>query len=302
MKVFIKLKKLKSLVTGGAGFIGSHLVDELIRMKHKVVVIDNEYSNNHEQFYWNKNSENYNYDIRDYGKTRNLYNNVDYVFHLAAQSRIQPSILNPPETISINSFGTATVLECAKEAKVKRLVYSSSSSAYGNNPYPNVETQKNDCLNPYALSKVNGENLCKIYTNLFGLQTIILRYFNVYGERQPSKGPYAPVIGKFLRQYLESKPLTIVGSGEQRRDFTYVKDIVNANVMAAIYSRNKKNFGEVYNVGSGINFSINEVAKMISNNVVNVSTREGESNITLADTKNIAFLFMETEIPSKRMA
>ncbi len=151
---------MKSLVTGGAGFIGSNLVDKLIELGHDVIVIDNESAESNEQFYWNDKAQNYKYDIRDYENTRPLYDGVDYVFHLAAESRIQPAIENPINAISLNSVGTCTILQCAREAEVKRVIYSSTSSGYGMNPYPNVETQPDDCLNPYSVSKVNGEKLC----------------------------------------------------------------------------------------------------------------------------------------------
>ena len=278
---------MKSLVTGGAGFIGSNLVDALLDMGHEVVVIDNEYSDAHDHLYWNDDADNHRYDIRDYENTRPLYDGVDYVFHLAAEARIQPAILNPIGAISINSVGTCTVLQCAREAKVKKLMYSSTSAAYGMNSQPNIETQPDDCLNPYSVSKVNGEKLCKMYTDLFGLDTVIFRYFNVYGERQPVRGQYAPVIGIFLRQLASGELLTIVGDGQQRRDFTYVKDIVNANIMAAISNADKEAYGQVYNVGSGINYSINEVASMISKDVKHISPRVGEARISLANVDKI---------------
>ena len=278
---------MKSLVTGGAGFIGSNLVDGLLSLGHEVIVIDNEYSDAHDHFYWNEYTENYKYDIRDYEKTRPLYDGVDYVFHIAAEARIQPAILNPVEAISINSVGTCTVLQCAREAGVKRLMYSSTSAGYGMNPQPNVETQPDDCLNPYSISKVNGEKLCKMYTDLFNLDTVIFRYFNVYGERQPIRGQYAPVIGIFLRQLEAGQPLTIVGDGEQRRDFTYVKDIVNANIMAALSNADKEAYGQVYNVGSGVNYSVNEVAEMISNKIKYIPPRLGEARISLANVDKI---------------
>ena len=278
---------MKSLVTGGAGFIGSNLIDELVKMGHDVVVIDNEYSDAHDHFYWNHNTRNYKFDIRDYEKTRPLYDGVDYVFHIAAEARIQPAILNPVGAISINSVGTCTVLQCAREAGVKKLMYSSTSAGYGMNPQPNVETQPDDCLNPYSISKVNGEKLCKMYTDLFNLDTVIFRYFNVYGERQPVRGQYAPVIGIFLRQLAAGEPLTIVGDGEQRRDFTYVKDIVNANIMAALSNADKEAYGQVYNVGSGENHSVNEVAAMISDDVKYIPSRLGEARISLANVDKI---------------
>ena len=278
---------MKSLVTGGAGFIGSNLVDELIKLGHDVVVIDNEYSDAHDHFYWNHNTKNYKFDIRDYENTRPLYDGVDYVFHIAAEARIQPAILNTVGAISINSVGTCTVLQCAREAGVKKLMYSSTSAGYGMNPQPNVETQPDDCLNPYSVSKVNGEKLCKMYTDLFDLDTVIFRYFNAYGERQPVRGQYAPVIGIFLRQLAAGESLTIVGDGEQRRDFTYVKDIVNANIMAAISNADKEAYGQVYNVGSGVNYSVNEVAAMISDDVKYIPPRLGEARISLANVDKI---------------
>ncbi len=282
---------MKSLVTGGAGFIGSNLVDRLIEMGHEVIVIDNEHSDAHDQFYWNDKAQNCKYDICDYEKTRPLYDGVDYVFHIAAEARIQPAIENPIEAVSINSVGTVTVLQCAREAGIKRLMYSSTSSAYGMNETPNVETQPDDCLNPYSVSKVNGEKLCKMYTDLFGLPTICFRYFNVYGERQPLRGQYAPVIGIFLRQKAAGEPLTIVGDGEQRRDFTHVSDVVNANIMAAISNPETSAFGQVYNVGTGKNHSVNEIAKQISNYTVNIPPRIGESRITLANNEKLKKTF-----------
>ena len=276
----------KSLVTGGAGFIGSNLVDQLIEIGHKVIVIDNEYSDAHEQFYYNDKAEYHNFDIRD-AATRSLYDDVDYVFHIAAEARIGPSIENPIEAVSINSVGTCTVLQYAREAGVKRVVYSSTSSAYGLQEPPHVEALPDDCLNPYSVSKINGEKLCTMYTNLFGLETIIFRYFNVYGNRQPLKGQYAPVIGIFLRQLDREEQLTIVGDGEQRRDFVNVLDVVNANILAATKKLDKDAFGQVYNVGTGKNYSVNEIASFISDNTINIDARPGEANITLAHISRI---------------
>jgi UDP-glucose 4-epimerase len=281
----------KSLVTGGAGFIGSNLVDRLFEMGHEVVVIDNEYSDAHDQFYWNDKAQNYKYDIRDYENTRPLYDGVDYVFHIAAEARIQPAIENPIEAVSINSVGTVTVLQCAREAGVKRVMYSSTSSGYGTNQTPNIETQPDDCLNPYSVSKVNGEKLCKMYTSLYGLQTVCFRYFNVYGERQPLRGQYAPVIGIFLRQRAAGEPLTIVGDGNQRRDFTYVGDVVNANIMAAISNPDSEAFGQVYNVGTGNNYSINQIARMFDHETVHIDPRPGETRLSLANNQKLRKTF-----------
>jgi UDP-glucose 4-epimerase len=254
-------------------------------------VIDNESSEAHENFYLNESAKNYKLDIRDYEKTRPLYEGIDYVFHIAAESSIQPSIENPVNAVSINSFGTATVLQCAREAGVKRVMYSSTSSAYGRNAVPNIETQLDDCLNPYSVSKVSGEKLCSMYTELFGLNTVIFRYFNVYGERQPSKGQYAPVIGIFLKQAKNSTPVTIVGDGEQRRDFVHVSDVVTANILAATVEVEQDAFGEVYNIGNGINYSVNEIANLISAEQVTLPPRTGEAIETLADSSKFQTLF-----------
>ena len=282
---------MRSLVTGGAGFIGSHIVDALLDLGHEVVVIDNEYSDVHVQFYWNDRAENHKYDIRDYENTRPLYEGVDYVFHTAAEARIQPAILNPIEAVSINSVGTVTVLQCAREAGVKKVMYSSTSSAYGFNSSPNSEDQPEDCLNPYSVSKVSGEKLCSMYTDLFDLKTVIFRYFNVYGERSPLRGQYAPVIGIFLRQRGDGESLTIVGDGEQRRDFTHVSDVVQANILAALTYVDEGSYGQVYNVGNGVNYSINQIADAISDNQVNIPPRIGESRITLANNAKLKNTF-----------
>ena len=282
---------MKSLVTGGAGFIGSHLVDKLLEMGHEVIVIDNESAESNEEFYWNDKAQNYKYDIRDYEKTRPLYDGVDYVFHTAAEARIQPAILNPIEAVSVNCVGTVTVLQCAREAGVRKVIYSSTSSGYGFNEPPNEETQRDDCLNPYSVSKVSGEKLCKMYNDLFGLKTVFFRYFNVYGERQPLKGQYAPVIGIFLRQRDAGESLTIVGDGEQRRDFTHVSDVVSANVLAATVDVDDENYGQLYNVGNGVNYSINEIASAISDNQTNIPPRIGESRVTLANNNKLKQTF-----------
>ena len=273
---------MKALVTGGAGFIGSNLVDKLLEMDHEVVVIDNQSAECNEQFYWNSKANNHRLDICNYESTRSLYDGIDFVFHLAAESRLQPAILNPIEAVTKNVVGTCTVLQCAREAGVKKVIYSSTSSAYGLNKYPNYETDPNDCLNPYSVSKVAGEELCKMYTNLYGIKTIIFRYFNVYGERSPTTGQYAPVIGIFLRQKNTNEPLTIVGDGSQKRDFVHVHDVANANVLAALTDIPDEYYGQVYNIGSGENISILEIAKIISDNYVHIPSRDGEAKTTLS--------------------
>ena len=282
---------MKSLVTGGAGFIGSHIVDKLLELGHEVICYDNESAESNEEFYWNPNAINVRADIRDYHRLKDCMSNVDYVFHTAAESRIQPAILNPIEAVSVNSLGTVTVLQCARESGVKKVIYSSTSSGYGFNEPPNHEEQPDDCLNPYSVSKVSGEKLCKMYTNLFGLKTIFFRYFNVYGERQPIKGQYAPVIGIFLRQRGDGEALTIVGDGEQRRDFTHVSDVVNANVLAATKDVDDEFYGQLYNIGNGVNYSINEIADTISDKQVNIPPRIGEARTTLANNTKLKETF-----------
>jgi len=269
-----------SLVTGGAGFIGSNLVDYLIQKGHEVICVDNESAECNDKFYWNDKACNIIGDITDYDFIKNCFKDVDYVFHLAAESRLQPAIKNPIEAVYKNCVGTTTILQCAREAGVKRFVYSSTSSGYGFNPSPNVETQPDDCLNPYSASKVAAEKFCKMYSDLYGLETVVLRYFNVFGERSPRRGQYAPVIGIFDRQRLSGEALTIVGDGTQRRDFIYVGDVAKANLIAAEATLDKKYFGQVFNIGSGINYSVQEIADAISDNQTYIPKREGEMETT----------------------
>ena len=276
-----------SLVTGGAGFIGSNLVDTLLEKGHDVTCVDNEHSDAHDQFYWNPKAWNVKGDIRDYDLMKELMGGVDYVFHLAAEARIQPAILNPIEAVSINCVGTTTVLQVARECGVKRVMYSSTSSGYGMNKSPNVETDPDDCLNPYSVTKVAGEKLCKMYTQLYGLQTVCFRYFNVYGERQPLRGQYAPVIGIFQRQKDAGEPLTIVGDGSQKRDFIHVKDVARANYLASIMPL-KGHAGEVFNVGSGKCVSVQSIADAISDNQTYIPKRPGEMDVTFANISKIA--------------
>ena len=274
-----------SLVTGAAGFIGSNLVDYLLKQGHSVVCVDNESANN-DKFYWNDKTINVSGDITNYKFMKNVFTHVEYVFHLAAESRLQPSIENPIQAVEKNCVGTTVMLQCAREAGVKRFVYSSTSSGYGNNPYPNVETQPDDCLNPYSASKIAGEKFCKMYTDLYGLETVVLRYFNVFGHRSPQRGQYAPVIGIFQRQRDAGEPLTIVGDGSQRRDFVHVEDVARANYLASLMPL-RGHEGEVFNVGSGSAYSIKEIADAISDDQVYIPKRDGEMETTLADITKI---------------
>lgn len=277
----------KYLVTGGAGFIGSHLVEQLLENGHQVVVVDDESADCNEEFFWNDRAENHKVDITDYESLAPLFEGVKGVFHFAAEARIQPAIENPSRAASVNVLGTCNVLQAARTHGVERVIYSGTSSAYGlKNTPPLREDMPNDCLNPYSVTKVAGEELCKMYTRLFGLNTVILRYFNVYGERQPLKGQYAPVVGIFQRQVANGEAMTVVGDGEQRRDFTYVKDVANANFLA-MTSENNEIFGEIFNVGTGTNMSVLELAGLIGNEVVHIPERLGEARATLADISKI---------------
>jgi len=276
-----------SLVTGGAGFIGSNLVDYLLDKGHEVVCVDNESAECNDKFYWNPNAINVKVDVTDYKAMKNVFTGVDYVFHFAAESRLQPAIKNPIEAVYKNCVGTTTVLQCAREAGVKRLVYSSTSSGYGFNPSPNIETQPDDCLNPYSASKVAAEKFCKMYSDLYGLETVVLRYFNVFGERSPTRGQYAPVIGIFQRQKDAGEPLTIVGDGTQRRDFIYVGDVARANELAALMPGVKDHLGEVFNVGSGVNYSVQEIADAISDNQTYIPKRDGEMETTWSNIDKV---------------
>ena len=277
-----------SLVTGAAGFIGSNLVDYLLDQGHTVICVDNESANN-EKFHWRHEDGmllNVKGDITNYKSMKNVFRGVEYVFHLAAESRLQSAIQNPIEAVQKNCVGTTVMLQCAREVGVKRFVYSSTSSGYGNNPYPNVETQPDDCLNPYSASKIAGEKFCKMYTDLYGLETVVLRYFNVFGHRSPARGQYAPVIGIFQRQRDAGEPLTIVGDGSQRRDFVHVEDVARANYLASIIPL-KGHEGEVFNVGTGSAYSIQQIADAISDNQIYIDKRTGEMETTFADITKI---------------
>ena len=262
---------MKCLVTGGAGFIGSNLVDALLERGDEVVVVDNESADCHDHFYWNNRALNHKVDINDFKSLRPLFNGVDYVFHLAAEARIQPSLINPLQAVQTNVLGTANVLQASREAGVRRVMYSSTSSAYGlKNTPPLSENMPNDCLNPYSVSKTAGEELCKLYTRLFKLETVTFRYFNVYGLRQRNAG----------------QRLTVVGDGLQRRDFTDVRDVVRVNMLTAA-CQNPAIVGETINVGTGKNHSVLDVAALVGGETTHIPERLGEARITLASTEKM---------------
>ena len=282
---------MRSLVTGGAGFIGSHLVDKLLEMGHQVTVVDNESSTCNQEFYWNDKAWNVRADISDAQVMEQVFScvnegmpKIDWVFHLAAYSRIQIALQNPVGCVRTNVLGTTTLLQNAREHGVKAFINSSTSSSYGlKNEPPLREDMTPDCLNPYSVSKVAAENICKMYSDLFDINTVSLRYFNVYGDRQPLVGQYAPVVGLFLEQWKKGEAFTIVGDGEQRRDFTHVDDVVKANIAAAERASDIR--GEIINVGTGTNHSINQIADMICNCYTKnfIPPRPAEARVTLAD-------------------
>ena len=257
----------KAIVTGGAGFIGSNLVDRLINMGIEVLIIDDLSTGKKENI--NPKATFYNLDISKASTTRlqTIMDNVDIVFHTAAKARVQPSIDDPISFDEVNVKGTLNVLLASHKAGVKRVVYSASSSAYGNaTKFPTPEEHPTNPLSPYGLQKYIGEQYCKMFSEVYGLDTVSLRYFNVYGERMLLEGAYCLVLGIFAKQTLEGKPLTINNDGEQRRDFTYVGDIIDANILAA---NQKEPFnGEAFNIGNGKNYSVNEVAKMFGGKTI----------------------------------
>ena len=260
---------MKALVTGGLGFIGSHIVDRLISDGHQVVVIDNE-SKSSKEFYYNDAAEYAWYDIADYKRIAPLFKKVDYVFHLAAETQIQSTLEQPNVCVKTNVTGTCNVLQAAVENKIKRVVFSTTSAIYGNRTMPSDmrvwrgvdEDMAPEPLNPYALSKLFAEDLCMMYSSLYGLETVMLRYFNVYGDRQPSTGSYAPVIGIFKKQVNSGDPMTIIGDGKQTRDYVNVSDVVEANMKAAFID-DKACIGEIFNIGTGRSTSVLDLANMI---------------------------------------
>lgn len=299
------------LVTGGAGFIGSNLVDELLTQGLEVRVLDDLSEGrmeNLERWHRHPKLDVIRGSILDFDLVRRACDHVSCVFHLAADSRIQTGIADPRHSVETNVVGTTNVAEAARQMGVRRIVYSASSSAYGRvndwvfnetdfsrDPGNGLnESMPTDCLNPYSVSKKAGEDIMDVYHRLYGISTVSLRYFNVYGPRHQEEGRYATVIAIFRRQLRLGQPLTIVGDGSQRRDFTFVGDVVRANMFAMM---NHEATG-VFNIGAGRNYSICEIAEIVYNRggtplarlgsqlrpVQYLPPRLGEANITLADT------------------
>jgi UDP-glucose 4-epimerase len=269
----------KAVVIGGAGFIGSHVVDALVAKDFEVHVIDNLVAGKKENV--NPKATLHQKDITNLFDIQPIINGAAYVFHLAALPRVQYSIEHPDETNVVNVQGTVNVLMAAHKAGVKKVVYSASSSAYGDQPtMPLHEDMKAMPKSPYGLQKYIGELYCTLWSEVYGLPTVSLRYFNVYGPRFDAEGAYALVIGKFLHQRRDNKPMTITGTGEQTRDFTHVRDVARANILAAMSDTVNK--GEVINIGSGKNYSIKQIAELIGGPIEHVPARL-EPHDTLAD-------------------
>jgi len=272
--------KTKVLVTGGAGFIGSNLVDALIEKGFDVIVIDNLSTGKKE--YINPRAKFYKGDIRDLKKIKPLFKEVDYVFHVAARPRVPFSIEHPDEAHTNNALGTLNVLIASKDAGVKKVIYSSSSSIYGDQKkLPLYEEMIPNPKSPYAFQKLIGEKYCQLFYELYDLPTVCLRYFNVYGPRLSFEGSYILVLGVFLQQKMRGEPLTIEGDGEQSRDFTHVRDVIIANILAL--ENDKVGRGEAINIGAGDNYTINKIAELIGGEVVNKPLRPGDIRHTLAD-------------------
>lgn len=288
----------KVLVTGGAGFIGSHLVDRLLNDGHEVVVLDNFSTGRPENLAHIPQSSRLSIieaDIRNFDKIQNHFKNKDWVFHLAALADIVPSIQHPVAYHRTNVEGTISVLEASRRHGVKRFVYAASSSCYGiAREYPTPETADISPEYPYALTKNVAEQYVCHWGTTYGLPVVSLRMFNVYGPRSRTSGTYGAVFGVFLAQKIHNKPFTVVGSGEQTRDFTFVSDIVDAYVQVAKSSV----ANEIFNLGSGNTYSVNQLVSLLGGDVVHIPKRPGEPDCTFADVSKIKKMIgWEAKVP-----
>lgn len=288
---------MKYLVTGGAGFIGSHLVDRLLADGNQVKVIDNFSTGRQENLSHHRDNKNLTVikaDISDFDSIKTHFQCVERVFHIAALADIVPSIVNPLDYYRANVSGTASVLEAARLAKVKKLVYAASSSCYGlPDTFPTLESAEVRPEYPYALTKYLGEQIVLHWGRVYKLPVVSLRLFNVYGPRARTSGAYGAVFGVFLTQKFNHKPFTVVGNGEQTRDFIFVKDVVEAFVLASQSDCN----GEVMNVGSGKTYSVNYLVQLLGGEVVYIPKRPGEPDSTFADIAKIKkFLSWESKV------
>lgn len=278
---------MKTLVTGGAGFIGSHLVDLLLENNHQVIVIDNFSTGRPQNLAHQSHNENLQIiqaDIAELAQIRDFFAGVDWVFHIAALADIVPSIQRPLDYHRANVNGTINVLEAARFHNIKRFIYAASSSCYGiPDNFPTAENVEIRPQYPYALTKHLGEQYVMHWQKIYGLPTITLRMFNVYGPRSRTSGTYGAVFGVFLAQKLAQKPFTVVGDGTQTRDFTYVTDVVRAYLTAA-----ESNIGgEIFNVGSGNTYSVNRLVELLGGEKIFIPKRPGEPDCTFADIRKI---------------
>ncbi len=263
---------MRVLVTGGAGFIGSNLVDKLVNDNYEVIIFDDLSTGREENI--NSKAKLFRFDISreeffDTPIMDDIMTGVDVVFHMACLARVQPSIEEPLLYHNKNVNGLVNMLEACRKYDVKRFVFSSSSSVYGDaEEVPTSENCKLNPMSPYAIHKLIGEQYCKLYSELYGLETVSLRYFNVYGDRQPTSGAYCLVMGIFAGQMLKGAPMTIRGDGEQRRDFTYVDDVVDANIKCMDYPLELN--GDVFNIGNGDNLSVNDIADVMGGSRVHI--------------------------------
>ena len=278
---------MRALVTGGAGFIGSHICQELLSRGHQVVAVDNLANGrleNFDEFEDSKNFEFQKINILDRDRLAPLFKGVDWVFHMAGLADIVPSIERPDLYFDVNVKGTLNVLEAAKNAGVKRFAYAASSSSYGiPESYPTPETALIAPQYPYALTKYLGEELVLHWSQTYSLPAVSLRLFNVYGPRSRTSGTYGAVFGVFLAQKLSHKPFTVVGDGEQTRDFTFVTDVADAFILAT----ESDLAGEFLNVGSGNTYSVNRLVELLGGDVEYIPKRPGEPTCTFADVRKI---------------
>ncbi len=278
---------MRALVTGGAGFIGSHLSERLLALGCEVVIVDNLSSGRLKNLDAFKNHPALSFrhvDIRNLEELKDCFSRIDWVFHLAGLADIVPSIEAPDLYFSVNVQGTLNVLECARAAKTKRFIYAASSSSYGiPDAYPTPETAPISPQYPYALTKYMGEELVAHWARTYKLSSLSLRLFNVYGPRSRTTGAYGAVFGVFLAQKIHGQPFTVVGDGQQTRDFTYVADVAEAFICAA----KSELSGEAMNVGSGDHYSVNRLVELLGGEVVHIPKRPGEPDCTFADVRKI---------------
>jgi nucleoside-diphosphate-sugar epimerase len=285
------------LLTGGAGFIGTNITKQLLEDGHKVRIIDN-YSGGKKEDRMQEAAEYIEGDIRDLDAMKKVMDGIDGVFHLAAVPRVPYSVEHPLETNDHNVNGTLNVLQAAKEAGVKRVVFSTSSSVYGGDKgkVALTEDMPKSPKSPYALQKLAGQEYCRLFSELYGLETVSLCYYNIYGEYMDPNGAYALVIGRFLLQRKNGEPMTICGDGEYFRDYTHVKDVVRANIFAM--QKEGVGKGEFINIGNNSPFSVNQLAALIGGETKNIPERAGDVRYSQANNnKAKELLGWEPTIP-----